>query len=145
MALRALSTGVNEPFTATAVLDRLGTSLVQVIDRGTAVGCWCDEDGVLRVTGTTTTFRGIVDAAFNQIRQSGEGEPSVLIRMQAVLADLAEHVRNKEQRQVLAEHIGLVAAAGNRSINEPYDLEALDARTALARQRLGTALPVRRS
>ncbi len=63
--------------------------------------------------------------------------------MQAILADLAEHTRNEEQRRVLGEHVGLVAAAGKRSINEPYDLKALDERTALAMERLGTALSIR--
>lgn len=139
VALRALSPGVNDPFTATTVLNRLGISIAHVMDRGTATGCWCDEDGIPRVTGKTTTFRGIVDSAFNQIRQAAEGEPSVLISLQATLANLAENVQNEEQRRVLTEHIGMVAATGRRSIDEPYDLQALEDRTSLARKRLGAA------
>lgn len=136
VALRALSPGVNDPFTAIAAIDRLGLSLVRVMRRGTAEGIWCDEDGIVRVTGKTTSFKGIIDAAFNQIRQSG-GQPAILIQLLATLGLLAEHVRHEEHRRVLAEHVGVVAAAGKRSIAEPYDLKDLEERSLRARARLG--------
>lgn len=131
VALRALSPGINDPFTAIAAIDRLGLSLVQVMHRGTAEGVWCDEDGTVRVTGKVTSFRGIIDAAFNQIRQSG-GQPAILIQLGAALGLLAEHVRNEEHRRVLAEHVRLVIAEGHRSIEERYDLDALAERSERA-------------
>lgn len=137
IALRALSTGVNEPFTATAVIDRLAASLAAIMRRGKALGVWHDAEGVPRVTGQTTTFRGIVDVAFNQIRQDGGGQAAVLVHLQAALGSLADQVRDDDQRGVLADHVALVAAAGKRSLAEPYDLESLNERTVAAMQLLG--------
>ncbi|HEV7368740.1 DUF2254 domain-containing protein [Arenibaculum sp.] len=126
IALRALSPGINDPFTAVAVIDRLGLSLARAMRRGAAANAWRDRDGIVRVTGPSTSFRGLVDVAFNQIRQTGEGKPAILIRLMAILAHLAEQTRHDEHRRVLADHVGLVGAAGRRSIEEPYDMAALE-------------------
>jgi uncharacterized membrane protein len=138
VALRALSPGINDHFTAVAVIDRLGKSLVHVMRRDAADGIWRDGGGKARVIGKTTTFEGIFDAAFNQIRQAGEGHPAILIRMLAIFARLAEHARHDEHRRVLIEHVNMVFAAGKRSIEEPRDLEAMEVRRARALARLGS-------
>ncbi len=136
IALRALSPGVNDPFTAIAVIDRLGVSLALMMGRGAAVGAWRDEDGKVRVVGPTTTLRGAVDAAFNQIRQSGEGHPAILIRLSATFAQLAEHARDDEARRVLADHVAMIATAAKRSIAERADLADVEEALAAALDRL---------
>lgn len=136
VAVRALSPGINDPFTAIAAIDRLGVSLVHVMRHGAADGAWCDREGMVRVTGKTTSFRGIVDAAFNQIRQAGAGHPAVLIRILATLARLAEHVRHEEHRNALTDHVAMVFAAGSRAIEEPRDIEAMETRRSRALARL---------
>ncbi|WP_274426089.1 DUF2254 domain-containing protein [Chelativorans sp. YIM 93263] len=135
VALRALSPGINDPFTAVAAIDRLALSLALVMRRGRAQTAWSDEDGTIRVTGKVTTFDGIVDAAFNQIRQSTT-QPAVLIRLMTALVLLAEQVRREEHREALLRHVELVLAAGSRSIEDAVDLDALKKRGALARARL---------
>jgi uncharacterized membrane protein len=135
VALRALSPGINDPFTAIAAIDRLALSLALVMRRGQAQAAWSDEDGILRVTGKVTTFAGIVDAAFNQIRQS-TSQPAVLIHLMTALMLLAEHVRREEHREALLKHVELVLAAGSRSIEDAFDLDALKERGVLARTRL---------
>lgn len=137
VALRALSPGINDEFTAIAAIDRLGISLARVMARGDPDSVWRDSDGVPRVLGKTTEFRGIVDAAFNQIRQAGSGHPAILIRILAVFARLAEQIRNEEHRRVLTDHVNMVFAAGKRSIPEPRDMEAMEQRRARALARLG--------
>ncbi len=49
IALRALSPGINDPYTATAVLDRLTQSLSKVMGRGPQQRVWRDSDGNVRV------------------------------------------------------------------------------------------------
>jgi uncharacterized membrane protein len=132
IALRALSTGVNDPFTAIAVIDRLGVSMALVMRRGPPQGIWCDKEGEVRVVGPTTLFSGLVDAAFNQIRQAAERQPAILIRLMGTLAQLAQQARHEEHRRVLLEHVNVVAAAGKRSIAEHYDLIALEERRSRA-------------
>lgn len=135
VALRALSPGINDPFTAIAAIDRLALSLTLVMRRGQAQAAWSDENGTIRVTGKVTTFDGIVGAAFNQIRQS-TSQPAVLIQLMTALVLLAEHVGREEHREALLKHVELVLAAGSRSIEDAFDLDALKERGVLARARL---------
>ncbi|MFC6488906.1 DUF2254 domain-containing protein [Nitratireductor sp. GCM10026969] len=135
VALRALSPGINDPFTAIAAIDRLALSLALVMRRGEAQAAWSDEEGTIRVTGKVTSFGGIVDAAFNQIRQA-TSQPAVLIQLMTALVLLSEHVRRKEHREALLKHVELVLAAGSRSIEDAFDLNALKKRGDLARTRL---------
>ena len=108
VAVRALSPGVNDPFTALAVIDRLRGGLARLMVRQMPSPTLADGDGELRVVRRVSDFGGIVDAAFDQIRQSGAGMPSVLIHMLRAIGDLAEHVRTEEQRHALTRHVRLI-------------------------------------
>lgn len=136
VALRALSPGINDPFTAIAVIDRLGLSLAFAMQRGGAEEVWCDEKGDARVSAKSTTFKGLLDAAFNQIRQAGSGHPAVLIRILATLSQLAELARHDDHRRAIATHVDLIEAEGQRSIAAAYDLTSLTEESAAARAHL---------
>lgn len=126
IAVRALSTGINDSFTAMTVIDQLGLSIELMMQRGTAQSVWCDENGMVRLACKTTDFQGITDAAFNQIRQSATGQPAVLIHLYRLLSKLLnEHSRHDEHRRILTIHLNLVMQAAKRSIPDPYDLEAV--------------------
>ncbi len=81
VAVRALSPGINDVYTALAAIDRLSTSLRKMMRRAPPQSAWRDRDGRIRVVAPTLTFAGLVDASFNQIRQSAAGKPAILIRM----------------------------------------------------------------
>jgi uncharacterized membrane protein len=125
VALRALSPGVNDPHTAVVAIDRLAQSLGLIMQRGSAPQVWRDEDGAVRVIGAGVTFEGILDEAFNQIRQAGSRQPAILIRLAENLAQLAE-VASPEQKTALAVHLNLVVEAGRRTIESPRDLKAIE-------------------
>jgi uncharacterized membrane protein len=129
IAVRALSPGINDPFTAIAAVDRLAVSLSCIMRRGPAPSVWRDEAGAARVFGPTSTFEGIVDTAFNQIRQMAEDHPAVLIAMADKLVQLARQA-DEAQRPALERHFDLVLATGRRAIKEPSDLAALEERAA---------------
>ncbi len=138
VALRALSPGINDPFTAIAVVDRLGESLALMMRRAPPNRHWRDPDGKVRVTIHVSDFDGVADAAFNQIRQSAGGHADVLIRLLETLGALADQARWPAHRRVLARHVRMVAEAGRRSLAERADLAVLDARRATTERRLGT-------
>ena len=75
IAVRALSPGINDPFTAIACVDRLGSSLCRLARRDMPSPHRFDSHGRLRLAAPGSTFAGIVDLASNQIRQSGPFEP----------------------------------------------------------------------
>jgi uncharacterized membrane protein len=133
IAVRALSPGINDPYTAIAVVDRLGSSLRLVMDRGPAKDVWRDSDGQIRVQAPVWTFEGLVDRAFNQIRQRAGASPDVLIRLVEVLRALIL-LAGPQQREALARHLTLVVNAARRHIDDESDLRELMRRADLMSQ-----------
>ncbi len=131
IALRALSPGINDPYTANAVVDRLSLSIALVMTRGAAKSVWEDGDGKVRLTAPVSTFDGITDAAFNQIRQ--QALPAVLIHMADNIGKLLQQA-DADHRAALEKHLKLVVDAGRRSIAAEEDLAVLEARAKEAQQ-----------
>jgi uncharacterized membrane protein len=131
IALRALSPGINDPYTAVAALDRLTLSIRKVMERGLPQSAWHDDDGKLRLAVPAQDFEGIADAAFNQIRQRGANMPAVLIRMAENIGQLLE-LANDMQQPALQKHLGMVLAAGRRNIVDEHDLKDLEGRVEAA-------------
>ncbi|MFN3348234.1 DUF2254 domain-containing protein [Pseudorhodoplanes sp.] len=129
IAVRALSPGVNDPFTAMAAIDRLAMSLSRIMQRGEAQSVWRDRKGRMRLVVPTSRFDGLMDAAFNMIRQNGSGSPAILIRLAERLMDL-RGLANETQRQAIERHLAMIWREGRRSIDERADLEALKERIA---------------
>ncbi|WP_084327733.1 DUF2254 domain-containing protein [Salinarimonas rosea] len=128
IGLRALSPSLNDAFTGIAVINRLGRSIATVLRRPSAERGFPDQDGIVRVISPVSTFQGLVDVAFHQIRRSAAEQPAVLMHLLETLAQLAEIARDPERKAVIAEHVDLAAEAGRRVIAEPRDLAALEAR-----------------
>lgn len=69
IAARALSPGVNDPFTAITCLDWLSAALADVAHRRLPSRLRLDEDGALRVIAHPVTFDAIVDRSFGALVQ----------------------------------------------------------------------------
>ncbi|MXQ12325.1 DUF2254 domain-containing protein [Microvirga makkahensis] len=126
VAVRALSPGINDPFTATVVIDRLRGALSRLMSRRLPPETLRDPSGKVRIYRQVTTYEGILDAALHQIRQAGSSHPAILIHMLEALARMAEHTRLDEQRRALIRHANLIRAAGERDISEPADREDME-------------------
>jgi len=120
IALRALSPGVNDPYTAVAVIDRLAGSISAIMSRGNPQSLWRDGEDVVRLIVPTTSLDGILDAAFNEIRQSGAAPPAILIRLVDRLAPLLAQADGRQARAI-SRHIDLVRATGERAIADEAD------------------------
>ena len=131
VALRALSPSISDPFTATAVIDRLSMSLAKIMQRGPAQCVWTDEDDIVRLLAPRSTFGETVEEAFRQIRQHGHDEPAVLIRLVESLGQLLAQA-NETQRPALEEQIEMVLETGRRNIAQKQDLQTLEERGKLA-------------
>lgn len=81
VAVRALSPGINDPFTAMRCVDRLGAGLCRLCARRFPSPYRKDDRGKLRVVARRPDFEGIVNASFDQIRQYGRSSVSVTIRL----------------------------------------------------------------
>lgn len=121
VAVRALSPGINDPFTACACLDRLGSALAFLITRGRPRCTVRDKDGRLRLILNQPEFSGHAAAAFNQIRQNGTGNPAVLIRMLEVMRTVVQLTASSEVRSVLGKHGRMVVETAERSLEQQED------------------------
>lgn len=136
IALRALSPGINDPYTAIAVVDRLGAALAEVMLRKLQPEVFCDADGAVRVVGRASSFRGFVDVAFHQIRQAGAIHPAVIVHMLSMIAQLAVNVRLTSQRTALLDHAAIIADSGRRGAPEASDIADIERSYQTARQAL---------
>lgn len=121
VAVRALSPGINDPFTAVAVLDRLRGGLARLANRALPSPVLFDAAGTTRVVRRVSTFSGAVDTAFNQIRQAGTAMPAILIHLLGAIEGIAEHARTAEQREGLRRHAEMARSAAHRDVQEPLD------------------------
>lgn len=126
VAVRALSPGINDPFTALSVIDRLRGAVTRLCASELPSKTLIGESGRLRLSRDSTSFGGAIDAAFNQIRQAGSDKPAVLVHMLKAIGAIGEHVRTDEQRDALKHHARLVRAAGERDVKEADDLADIE-------------------
>ncbi|MGI8527730.1 MAG: DUF2254 family protein [Pseudolabrys sp.] len=133
IAERALSPGINDPFTAMAVIDRLSLSLVAIMRHGPAPSAWRSDDGKVRVTGSASTFEGLVDIAFAQIRQRAADTPAVMIRLADDLGQLI-NVANPALRNALLRQLELTRQAGRSGIAWAADRKAFERRIKRAKR-----------
>jgi uncharacterized membrane protein len=127
IALRALSPGINDPFTAIAVLDRLGAALCEIAPRHLA-GRTIERGGRVVLHRQVTDYAGLCDAMFHMIRQSASGSPAVLIRLLETLGRVMTVETRAERRAELLRHAELTLSAGRIGIKDPADIAALEAR-----------------
>ncbi len=100
IAVRALSPGVNDPFTAINCIDRLGEALVVLVEKKFPSN-YRYHDGRLRVIVESSTIEGIINAAFDQIRQSARKDVAVTIRLLETIATVARRAQGHQAREAL--------------------------------------------
>lgn len=130
IATRALSPGVNDPYTAVAVTDRLSASLCKLMGRALPRGVLRDDDNRVRVLCTPTSYRGLIGAAFNQLRQHGAGMPIIVLHILEAVERIGQHARFAEQREALMEEAEALMQSARRRIDSEMDLKSIEDRYA---------------
>jgi uncharacterized membrane protein len=136
VALRALSPGINDAFTALTCVDRLGAALGRLAGRAIPSRYRYDDKGVLRIITGEVTFAGVVDAAFDQIRQASRGNVAVTVRLLEALRIVLQSVRRLEDREPLLHQAAMIWRGAEAAVTEPGDRAAIEDRY----QRLHTAM-----
>jgi uncharacterized membrane protein len=121
IAVRALSPGVNDPFTAVACIDRLGAALTHLAERSIPSAYRYDDEGNLRLITDAITFGGVVDQAFNQIRQYGRTSVAVTIRLLGTIAVIGEHTQGYKNRAALKRQATMIKRGSDEAIPEAED------------------------
>lgn len=142
VALRALSPGINDPFTAMMCIDWLGAALAQLAAGGMPASERRDADGRLRLLLDALTFEGVADAALKQIRQAGVSHVAVAIRLLDTLTAIAPQARTRSHAETLRAQADEVLAGALDASPSDRDRAALTARHAAALRALASAVAV---
>ncbi len=128
IAVRALSPGVNDPYTANSCIDNLSAIISKLTNTPLPNKNRYDEKGNLRLIINILTFEGMIDAAYNQIRQYAATSPSVLIRMMDAINSIYTFAINDSQREVIHKHADMIHRTAIENIKEKNDLADLERR-----------------
>lgn len=125
IAARALSPGVNDPYTAIACIDNLTNTMSYLAQVKFPSRYRYDEEEELRIMADVLEFEGMLAAAFNQIRQFSAGSTAVIIRLMEALIIIQEFTLTDKDRQAVIKHARMVLEVGKQTIKEENDIEDL--------------------
>ena len=128
VACRALSPGINDPFTAMDCLEYLGAGLQLAFARPLPGSIHRDDEGTVRLTSWITDHQRLVDGAFDQIRQAGRDKCDVSSRLLEVLAKTARISNQADQQFALLRQAALVAANTPPALFNEHDRQAIRVR-----------------
>ncbi|MEU8675086.1 DUF2254 domain-containing protein [Streptomyces sp. NPDC048560] len=117
IALRALSTSVNDPTTAVQCLDRIVQFLAAVVNRPLGTVHHRDGRGEVRLVQDVPGWTDLVDLAFEEIRWCAVGSPQVTRRLLAGIGDLML-LAPEGRRKPLVRHRALLVQSVERTVPE---------------------------
>lgn len=129
IAARALSPGVNDPYTAITCIDNLTATMSYLAQAKFPSKYRFDEEGTLRIIADTVDFQGVLDTAFNQIRQFSGGSPAVIIRLMEAFTTIYKFTEKEKYKKAVIRHAEMVLTIGRQTIKEKNDLEDLTKRS----------------
>lgn len=126
VALRAISPGINDPFTAIRCIDRLSAGLSYLAGRNFPSPYRYDRLDKLRIITQPVTFVGLINAAFNQIRQYSNSDVAVTIRLLEAISTIARYTQNPKDREALRRHAEMIQRDSNNAVSEEWDKKDIE-------------------
>ncbi|CAM3656542.1 DUF2254 domain-containing protein [Flavobacterium gelidilacus] len=125
IASRALSPGVNDPYTAITCIDNLTATTCRFSQIEFPSKYRIDDKQNLRIIANTTDFEGLLNASFNQIRQFSAGSPAVIIRLMEAQITIYGFVKKENYKKAVRKHATMILNIGKQTIKEDIDLNDL--------------------
>ncbi len=125
VAVRAMSKGINDPFTAINCIHRLASALLQIAHDKLPGSMIHDANGKLRIATVSYTYPGLIDAAFHQIRQNAKPIEAVSIEFMHVLSRLSHKDTPNDFHASIERHSNLLMDDCNANFENDSDLEDL--------------------
>lgn len=122
IALRALSSAVNDPTTAVQCLDRIVQFLAALADLPLGAAHHRDRKGVVRLVQDVPGWADLVDLGFEEIRRCATGSPQVTRRLLAGIDDLLL-LTAPERQGPLVRHRTLLIQAVERTVPDADERE----------------------
>lgn len=133
IAVRALSTGVNDPHTAVVAVDALVAAFAPTAGRPEPQTVVLDDDGAPRVRVLRRAWSETVVDAVDTIRVCASDDPLVMRRLIELIERLADRVTDADRRRALRSAADRVVASleGNTMIDADRDALVDAARAAV--------------
>lgn len=125
IACRALSPGINDPYTAISCIDNLSSSLCQLMHTGFPSPYRYDNNKNLRVIAFPLTFPEAIDTSYTQIREYGRENPAILISLMKAVKRILQYAQKGEDIEAIKLHAGMIMNTAERFLNQDYDIESI--------------------
>ncbi|MEQ8847641.1 DUF2254 domain-containing protein [Botrimarina sp.] len=127
IAVRALSPGVNDPFTAIVCVDRLSGALCRLALRRPPSGLRTDDSGRLRLVARPRCFADALNAAMDPLRQHARGNLAVTARVMHALRAIATRCRRRSDRLLVKRQADRILSAADKSGLAEEDVREIEA------------------
>ncbi|KQX65751.1 DUF2254 domain-containing protein [Angustibacter sp. Root456] len=128
LAVRALSPGTNDPFTAQNALDDLTVGLALMAARPTPSARRYDDQGRLRVVAEPVTLAELVDQVMDAMRTYALGAPGVLLRTLDLAQAVGVRAESSDVRERLRTQVRLLADTFAREAVASRDVQLVTER-----------------
>ncbi len=128
IALRALSPGINDTYTAVTCVDRISSALASPVKNGLRDHVRADDDGVPRLLVPGLTLEDLINTAFHPLRRASSNNVLMTKHIVDALGRLLE-IAESDAREILIGHLDLVLKGSKAANLLKVDTEFLAART----------------
>ena len=128
IAARALSPGVNDPFTAMTCVDWLGGALKDLADRDFPGAHRFGPDGRLRIVAQPTSFEEFVGHVFGQLRPYVASDRNAALHALKTIAEVAGRACDDDQRAALRHQADAIYQGTQTLLQLDADREAVQRR-----------------
>ena len=136
IAVRALSPGVNDPYTAYSCIDRLIDGIGVVVQRPPLPNCFHDDEQKLRLITSELDLADVLAAALDELREYGSQSAVVMRRLLDALNELAEICNRQEDKRALLHSLDRLSEDSENLIKDKFDSAAIQRKITRARNRL---------
>ncbi|MEQ9491076.1 MAG: DUF2254 domain-containing protein [Alphaproteobacteria bacterium] len=133
IALRALSSGLNDAYTAISAIDHLSASLALILQRGAPSSLYHDAEGEPRVWLDLIEVKDIVGTALHPLRRAAQDNTLVSLRLIKAIGRMSG-VTRMEHAHVLRLHLRLIAYDAKHVVKNPDDRNELAGEITRARR-----------
>lgn len=123
IAIRALSPGINDSFTAISCINHLTAVICHLSEFEFPRKFKFDKELNLRLIADSIDFESVMGAAFNQIRQNSNNNPAVIIKLIEAMITIQTMTKKQDHKNVISKHVEMIKNLGLKTITEPYDLK----------------------
>ncbi len=128
IALRALSPGVNDPFTAILCIDKVSSNLLSLFTKELPTGIKTNNANQIVLRYKTFDVEGIIETAFRQIRQASDNSLAVRLRIIETCNLMIDNTSDLKVINILKTQISETYSACQKMLLSENDLQDLKKR-----------------